>query len=97
MGMGESMWNGKLIKPQSLYEQRLEHMRISIKVNAPKCIISMNARLLTECFEYTWKDRWERWLFTKAPEWVTWVCDADYRQACKENLVGDDDEDSFNS
>jgi hypothetical protein len=91
------MWSGKLRVPESTYRDRLERCAKMIELEAPWCIIHMNSRLLTECFEYTWKDRWERWLFTKAPKWVAWVCDADYRQACKEYLVGDDDEDEDSS
>jgi hypothetical protein len=90
------MWNGKLKVSQEVYESRLKTLDKFMEIGAPMCIIHMGARMLAESFEYTWKDRWERWLFTKAPKWVAWVCDADYRQACKEYLVGDDDEDSSN-
>ena len=87
------MWSMKLRVSRSLYEERRDRMAAFIRVKAPDCVINMAARLLVECFEYTLLDRIERWIFNSGPEWLCWISSKEYREACREVPLEEDEYD----
>lgn len=79
------MMRAQLRLKEQVYEDRKERLRKILDVGEPKILIHTNARLLAECFEYTWRDKLHRWWMVACPHWVRWITSKAYRAACLED------------
>lgn len=71
---------GELKVSLEVYEQRRDRLKNLIDSGAETRIVGCCARLLAECFHYTFWQRVEWWWINRGPFWLLWLTFSDYRK-----------------
>ena len=70
----------KLRVPERLYIDRVARLRKMMELDAPRCIIQLNAELVVRCFQISWATaRYSLWLHY-CPNWIKWLTSAQWRR-----------------
>jgi hypothetical protein len=70
----------KLCVPETIYDRRVERLRKMIYLKAPRCVIQLEAELITRCFTVSLTALWDGLWLHYCPHWLQMITSAQYRR-----------------